>query len=635
MRVGQYVKGLIILLVTSIVVLCMLLTYLLLGAGSVFELLGAGYIIIVVLGIVKFLLIFSLFSFVYIYFVSYKKGGLQNSSEKSSFFRRTISFSVVLASAVSVIAVEFFVDHALAGWGRYLVSGDHDQIKAPVSAGTIAIRRESMFFAGSRGSDPALCHGFCLHALLSGKVDRVLIVETDELVETPAPKERAIAFSIERADRCPDVALLADMRWLRASSRKQEHGYTPGVTDTMRIRMMSGECLVARTATLDEADVVITIRKKKDDGSALQMKWLFYDRVTVHLRNAANGNYREIFRWTGVEYYPINVIPFLLLFPRKINYTETYQGVNFVVKDIFERLIGISFVLDSQDYERKVLDRIDAVLRENRSPTTREWKVFSDYFASLDWASDVQMKTRRRRLDVALRMLRSSHFPPLLDLDDVVAFALKSSSGVSEREMAHLLLKKMDSVPTWQKVDTRTAYLLRGIVRFLAGLSKEALKADADLLLKVLGRKAVRINANDLFFEAGFLGDRLLPLLQRTLDEAVWRRRERQFWEGSRLINAALKGLCTIGKKGTPMAGRLLALMKTGELSLTESKGDSGRFTLGYGLITTLLRMGVSPDEITAHLPADGREKGERYLEDVLRDWKRGKKGLSLCRKYL
>jgi len=279
---------------------------------------------------------------------------------------------------------------------RHLVSQDHNSLNTPVSAKVIAVRRNEERRGERRRA--IACDGFCLHALLSGEATRILVVESRTLDETPNPDESAIAFSLEVRDKCPEVSFSRDNFHKLELPRRGK--YKVNAVDAMKIRMLNGECLVSRKARLADADMIITLLRKKKFGlgfSGFEIGNNFYDRIIVHLRDDEDG-YKEVYRWTGVKYHLLSILPYptvssseyfvnlagMFSIPQNvINYDSYMSTLRDASRKFYLQTLKMDLAMDGDLYGEKVLDLAERVLKENRSPTKMEWDIISDYYKSI------------------------------------------------------------------------------------------------------------------------------------------------------------------------------------------------------------------------------------------------------------
>lgn len=186
------------------------------------------------------------------------------------------------------------------------VAGDHNEIVLPVEFEAIAVRSKPRW---KRRSTP--CDGFCLHALLSGTAERVLVIDTTDFSAAISGEEEALEFSLQKRNNCPPVTLVPGHHNLNLNVEQSGERRPVNALEEMNLRISTGECLISRKAKLGDADVVLTVGRlvrgqqhAADLGFSWTEKTEIVDRITVHSIDKNNEMFVETYRWTGVRYRP-------------------------------------------------------------------------------------------------------------------------------------------------------------------------------------------------------------------------------------------------------------------------------------------------------------------------------------------
>lgn len=111
--------------------------------------------------------------------------------------------------AAALLAVPpFLINRSMDQTTTALVSGDHDQVLRPFQTGTLAVRSDrSVFWTKTQTH----CDDFCMRALLTGSVQRIMVLDYDKEMPEVDFSATARTFHMEHRASCPLVEL-ADAR---------------------------------------------------------------------------------------------------------------------------------------------------------------------------------------------------------------------------------------------------------------------------------------------------------------------------------------------------------------------------------------------------------------------------------------
>lgn len=185
---------------------------------------------------------------------------------------------------------------------RTLVANDHDNLKKPLNVRILAMRAGRNVYHDRFAH--AHCDDFCLRTLLNKQAERFLFDFSEE-DNIPLNLEKPVqSFRMERRVSCPEVKLNDSLDRIEIEEEKTT-GLRSTPSELMRLEISTGNCLIVETATLGQADVILSrMSLKKDDLTKNladmdpRKNEIRADRITVHVRDG--DVYQEVYRWTGV-----------------------------------------------------------------------------------------------------------------------------------------------------------------------------------------------------------------------------------------------------------------------------------------------------------------------------------------------
>ena len=513
-------------------------------------------------------------------------------------------FISLVACGLVLAAPAFLLNRQLSKQAHEIVANDHNNLYLPLLSKVIAVRRISRY-RWSKGT--IHCDGFCLHALLTGEANRVLVTKSREPENVLNLKEKVTAFSLLAGDNCPAIKFTPGHHRLNLLSGKNDFRRSVSAIEEMKLRISNGDCLISQSALLGDADMIISIQRLARSvrnaklGFALNVQSISTDRITVHLPVHGGSDFEEKFRWTGVSYKPF--APLMIPAPlfgygvelgmgwlrldRKINipnkYYERPDWVGFLTKTL-----GMKLALNGADTKTRILKKIENVLSENRPPSRSEWQVFSEYFDRTAIGRNTNMQ--KSDLDIAMRMLESPVFPAPPRLYNMSKFAAKSEPGANAIKLASLLLTRMENGQTWATdlgVTRKSSLSNLGLA--IQWLPDEAIKPHFQQFMRVARISDVRVHAYRAFRKIGVFGERAVPQLLSLINSGL------KGGKGFFRINsyqhpyiAGLSGMCIAGPAVKSALTPMLRLMNNNKLAMHSSLGDL--------TINALVRIGAEPD---------------------------------------
>lgn len=185
---------------------------------------------------------------------------------------------------------------------------DSSEFQRPEGARTIAEQR--LDNGANRG-----CDGFCLHALLSGEIDRFIRVGVSSFHDIGSPFDPNLpgeAYFFEHREECPPTEFTSSYGLEVLSWTPQQRSGRYAVT-LAEERLLDGLCLVSEPATALEADLIIHENwlVRNDDNDARFRFNPFASPVSAYYRRIfinQNGTLTEAYRRTALQ---VDRLPFI------------------------------------------------------------------------------------------------------------------------------------------------------------------------------------------------------------------------------------------------------------------------------------------------------------------------------------
>lgn len=195
-----------------------------------------------------------------------------------------------------------------------LIKADQNNLSLPLNFNTVAIRRWDKF-----ETNVTSCDDLCLHLLISGASERVVIIKEFDITSPPSFQSIGTAFHLETRKTCPDLKFESRSQTLRIKPFEGRKRY---YHKKMEHEISKGRCLIQSSTDLSRVDMVISTGSLRNNQNGTNVKLPLFSqaagRVSVHVRN--ENRLEERYSWTGLTYNnPFNYVPL----PRRI--TGQYQ----------------------------------------------------------------------------------------------------------------------------------------------------------------------------------------------------------------------------------------------------------------------------------------------------------------------
>ncbi|WP_312365967.1 hypothetical protein [Ensifer sp.] len=516
------------------------------------------------------------------------------------------SLKIVLACVAT--AALFALPAALLNWRiendvEAIAAADRNEITAPVTARAIAVRRWSNF-----DRQTTKCDGFCLHALLSGSADRVLVVAVKNLFAEPRLDESAIEFRLENRSICPSTRFQPGYHSLRLRNAAGETRDTNAV-EAMNLSISNGRCLVQKATTLGDADLVISQGRTKRGVSDIEAGFDFSaDTIStfttsVHTVDRKTG-LDEIYRSTRINYAPF--APLLLPGPafgsefrmdmgwfrlaKMVNSPSRYVDDDAHWVTFLTSTLGLQLALDDAGVGRRIVEKIEAAVAASRAPTPAEWEAFSTYSQKFGVVRDTKLS--KREFDLALAILASPQFPPPPRLYLAVRYAESNEPAETRAKLADLLFARASAGQTWpDHLGVHFESSLGDLDIALAALSIQSLAPHFYDLDRLARDPSAQQYLDLALARLGAFGKDGVPALVHLIEVGL--SGGQHFYQENRYQHpylAGMKGLCRAGENGVAALPVLKRLLAEKQLPVHASYGSL--------LISTFARMGADTEHL-------------------------------------
>jgi hypothetical protein len=505
-----------------------------------------------------------------------------------------------------------------------LTAQDKDDGGRP-AARVIAVRYDRPLWFSR---DELHCDGFCLRALMNGVADKVLYA-TQDLNLHIEPSMKAESFRLDRRDVCPPVKLRSGGDTIAVPNEGRDWK-SKRAEELMQLEIAKGNCLIAESASLSEADIILSRGEvhrgtsKIDAGLDPFADTVRADRIMLHEKRG--GHYIETYRWTGVIaekmapfYAPtveggqeLRAWPALVRFQDRRNIREKYYQNPDWSGFLVERLgYDLALRLGNADTDmRKVLSV--ALTRPKAAPINA---VGADYLHGIMRNG----KMGPEDIQLAQALLADVHFKVPLHASSAVIHAEGASpdyfSAISTSMFARLRTIAAGDVgedyPPWKEEVSNIA----NVIRYLP---PETVLRHRDDLEWLARQERLREPAYVGLNRLSEFGASALPTLLWLIDDAQrFAKNKGNAWQHP-ILNGMI-GICQVGAKAAASKQEIYDRLDAGYIP---TWGSYGRLA-----VHTLVAMGAAPEEMWPHLrpaKAEDREKARsRFDMEVKRALKK------------
>jgi hypothetical protein len=510
---------------------------------------------------------------------------------------------IALAVVLSLLAIPPVVlNQKIDAEALAKTANDHNDLVLPIKQRVIAVRQNWYW----RGSDTIECDAFCLHALLTGTADKVLLAHTDDTSAKPNQQQQAIGFRFEQRATCPAVKFPNSDLSLDLPQADGSKGRVRA-TDLVNLRLSRRDCLIRYQTSLAEADLVISWGDKQNtsrpinDGFLLDVDTISTTSMVVHARDTVSADFQEVYRKTGVSYRPFGylMVPTLLLgsmteaklgwwrLPKSINISAGSDNPQRDWAVFLTETMQFDLALDDMSANNQIGSSIEAAMSAGRAPTGAEWLAYSSYTDN----AIVMDKPSKPVFDLQMKVLADPNFPPPPRLYATVTHAAKQQQALLPG-LADLLVKRALAGQTWPhhigvSEDQSLATLDPGIW----ALPNDALQPYLAEMIELSKKDAARTSMMNGLSKLHVYGDAAVPAMLDLMMSGV-NGGENFFRVGhfQRPYLAGLQGLCLAGDRAPSALPSLQDWLAQKRLPLHAGYGDL--------LIATMVRLGAQPDEI-------------------------------------
>ncbi|WP_455273231.1 hypothetical protein [Rhizobium herbae] len=507
---------------------------------------------------------------------------------------------VALALALVVLALPPLVlNIKIDSQAKTWIADDRNDLVLPLKVRVIAVR-QAMDRYPKKGTIE--CDGFCMHALLTGTAEKVLLAQAEKAAAQPRQQETAIAFRFEKRGSCPAVNY-GNVSQSLDLPRTDRDGSEVRAVDLINLKVSQGECLIRERTTLAEAQIVITRRDVKtsapeiDDGFSLAADTVSASRMTVHARDISSIDFQEVYRKTEIRYRPFGylMVPFVNSgsgFEMKPGWWRNTQRLNAsgVYADggkdwikLLTETLGFKLTLESQGADESINNNIEAAIAARRAPTAAEWKAYSDYFDN----AAIRSKLTKPEFDLQMKILSDPNFPPPPRLYSIVRFSTKAAPSALPT-LASAIVKRSLAGKTWpDSVGVSQWQSLSNLSLGIKTLPADALKPYFAEMVQLSKNREARTAMYQGLTRLHVFGDAAVPAMLGLIEEGL---SGGDFFSRDIAYQhpylAGLEGLCLAGASASSALPYLRGW-------LVEK-----RLPVGALLVTTMTGLGAQPDQL-------------------------------------
>ncbi len=481
------------------------------------------------------------------------------------------------------------------------ISGDFNDIAQPMSASTIAVRQD----VGIYPVKEIKCDGFCLHVLLTGVADRILMLPTKHPFAEIDPELELLSYRFEKRDSCPIVNINPNSSQFSLPRKPGDNRKQQNAAEEARLRISEGQCLIEEKARLSDADIILSRGQfysadtRKIYSYSLTADTFSVHRITAHIPNV-KGEFELVFRSTTGQYMPLfapliptfvssgqlHVKPGWLRTKKSLTTprqgAQTSDWVHFLTDTL-----GLDLELNAGDSDKRYRTLIEALLESGSPPKASDIRMIDAFSHQLD----IWKKPGISIVDgnLVLRILDRPDYPPPSVLH---AISRKVVDGGDRQEMSNwvaILFNKLNAGQTWSTalpVDWGMA-----IQRISAGFREVPAEYMAPYykeLTEIAANPDMQHHAREVIAKLHFFEDRAVPtlldLVNRRFEKAENDEETRELLS---IHKIGLYGLCLAGETAPTALAPLMELVEEKNILLRDDL-----------MIHTLIRLGADPEQL-------------------------------------
>lgn len=512
----------------------------------------------------------------------------------------------VLAAAAIVTAIPWWANSILDERAKALAAGDVNVLLRPFAAKIVAVVTPPGYW-NNRETE---CDDFCLRALLSGELEKVLVVMTKRFDVLPDPASVVLSFHQEQRDICPVVNLRDGVRTLNIDPPDAHAKNLPTVTELMRLQIANGNCLIRSTVRLGEAEAIVmagSVARGKTSyqaGLHLLADTVSADRLSVWLRSGEN--FEEQYRWTGVQVQKL----FPVLFPTYVGGPDfrvrngfyrqveriNIEGQFYHEPDMtafYTKTLGLHLALDPAGVDATRTAALNHRLDNPGEIDAAARDIADDFFEDMYSNAPITVD----KAEQALRLIADERLPVPRS---TVAFTrrlegLPSDIVVRTGNVLFSRLMRMEQAPSAWKVRKLWYYEATAIGTAIGALPASGVVSHGEDLSRLARMRSLRVPASHALRRLADFGAGSIPTLLYVIDDAErFRKDHNEMWQLP--YQASLTGICNLGPKGAPAIVPLLARIDRKQAPVTGSQGNL--------MVNTLVAIGAGTDEIWSRVAA-------------------------------
>lgn len=515
---------------------------------------------------------------------------------KNRGFRLTLTLS-------AFIFLPLLMNLSIDRYVNQLVNASHGSLPLQTDAKIIGVSKTNR-----HASKVPLCNDDCLGLLISGTVERYLVIDEGDI----SPELGATAFWIEEQQDCPPLGGL-----IRESDK---------LAFTMQSMALSSRCLMSGPDSASHADVIVQHRTIKDTDGFLRSS--YRDETLVFEKTDNAVDFDEVYRDVRVEFRKIAPILLPSFDYQNRKYTPDFMRVGrFKTRDktlkcgvtllMFDdcgwsnnfksasRVLGAtvdkislekSAQIDNQKTRSaRALELVNDIISENRAPKDNEWQLIKTSIR-YDYPKPENYSVYSETLVNIL------NYPKFLVPD--ASYVVKKLDLAQSKSVADAIIPRLTTLSTYSMVGKDSEKAQRNnIYGIINALPKEALSPHFDQLVEAISKNG-RGNHYLKFFEK-FGDESVAPMLVIIEND-------------KRMLRPLSRVMCRIGGDLSGAEEDLFTWLVQSDL---QSEGGFSR------IIFALLKAGISKESILESFnPADPtHSKLMRGIEKQIQRFESGK----------
>ena len=496
--------------------------------------------------------------------------------------RKALAFGFGLG--VLLLAPSILINFSVERNVQSLIADDHNSIELPIGKKIIAIRTKS----NSNKSKP-FCDAFCLHVLLSGAVEKILILNTQEPHLEPDMKSVAIEYSLEKMDNCAPYDFKGRDSFLSLPKSDVANKTSINAVTEMKFHTNVGECLVSKMAFLNEADLIISIGRLqnevtgRDFSSGFSRSGSYAHRLTIHEKNDIDKGFIEKYRRTSASYNNVRT-PLLPSYAmsgissirsvwttksKTANLVKSEDGLKPLTRLAINEL-GLNLYINNEEYKDKLLAKLDSIAKQDRKPTLKEWEFVTTYL------KDFKVKrSDERDFKTLLKLFNNYKIPTSWALVHIMRAAKNLDQKELVAELVDNIFYRFNNRSKWSKgLPISKEKNVDILISALEVVPNEFLKPYFPQYVNLITELGIKSDKYSFISRLSVFDKKAIPILLEIIETNNKISGNKYEIRSYPSFYAALKGICLMGGQASKVLPKLTELLNQRHFPLTPNNGS-------------------------------------------------------------